>query len=56
MMNLEKIRLLVDGMSPGAMTTLRSSEIAEMVAEIERLRGIVVKSRELLSILVREIT
>ncbi len=39
-MNLEKLHILTDGVSPDARITLSASTVAEMIAEIERLRGI----------------
>ncbi len=55
-MDLEKIIILIDGASPGSMAVLASSEIAELVAEIKRLRGIVAEARDKLSTLLEDLT
>ncbi len=54
-MGLEKILIQVDSASPGTMAVLTSSELAALVAEIKRLRGIVVDARIKLSALLDDL-
>ncbi len=60
MMNLARIRILADGASPGIPATLKTpgvvKMVAELVAEIDRLRGIVVDTRDRLSTLLEDLT